>query len=264
MGTQDGFRTNGTIESKGQNLMYRLITFYYKVEIRNEDLVKVESTLDFLPSLLQNYWNNNWCGDNPPAEFNEFDEKEIKPNQHHLSVWENQIALVESFWVNDGFSITQNDNGELVSTPASDELVRTRINMILDYLEGQFGDGWGESWEQGKWSHTDGKYYYAKVGNLLGMTVQIGDYTKIKVKSVDEIKNLEWYSKCETKRSYDMEKRINASMKLLAERALKHKDKLAAEDIQSLENELKESFEKENMMNWVYANRNKFLHKWDG
>lgn len=244
--------------------MWKAVTFYYEIEIREaENFEDVIPTLDFFPSLLQNYWNDKWYADVPLLDIEE-NHPYLKQHAHHLSIMDNKMVLVESFYVNDGYKIDYNEEKQSYDvTEVDDEQFRAKVSELEDRLGGAISDGWGEGWEQHSWEH-NGEKYYAHVGNLLCITVQIGEYSKIKVKSVDEIKNLRWFQDCEYYRKYKAEKKSNDLLIRMCKSVLKNPTNLTPEQLEESKKELQECLEKENGMNWVYAHKDMFLHKWGG
>lgn len=242
--------------------MWKLVTFYYEIEIREtNDFEDVVPTLDFFPSLLQHYWNNSWYADVPLLDIEE-NHPYLKQHNHCLSIMDNKMVLVESFYVNDGYKIEWNEDKQNYDVDEiDDESFRIKVRELEDRLEGAISDGWGEGWEQHEWEH-NGEKYLARVGNLLNIVVQIGEYTKIKVNSIDEIKNLRWFNLCDTFRKYEAcKKSVDLEIRM-CKMALKNPADLSPESLEETKKTLEECLERENGLNWVYAHKDLFLHKW--
>lgn len=163
--------------------MKELIQIFYKVDIRtgvNYDDITVNSEKTIFPEMLE-WFASTWFARNFPH--NEEDlPKGVELVQHFLT-WDRKagVCLCVGYYIDE--NIVNN----------TDAFKKT-LGMIIDDAEGQFSDGWGESFEQHHFKIGRSTYSPQVNSDIVAIVAPIPLHENffVRWKSVDEIEHVEW------------------------------------------------------------------------
>lgn len=165
-----------------------IVQIYYKVNVRKVNVrtgenygdIDLEEERKIFPELLS-WFGPTWFGRNFPH--NERDlPKGVDPAQHFLT-WDKKKGICLCI----GYYIDQNiiyDTEDFKET----------LTKIIDDAEGQFSEGWGESFEQRDFKVGRTLYSPQAQSDVIAIVTQVPLHESFmaKWKSVDEIEHTDW------------------------------------------------------------------------
>lgn len=159
------------------------IQIYYNLSVctdENFDELSIEEQRKILPDLLA-WYSFTWFAKNFPH--NEEDlPYGVKPSKHFISFdKENGLSLCVEYLI---------DENIVLDT----EKFKKILQEITEDAEGQFSDGWGESFEQHSFKIGEQEYYPKADSDIFWIVASVGlnDSLLVRWKSIDEIEHVDW------------------------------------------------------------------------
>lgn len=164
------------------------VQIYYSLNVRRDDgedfrVISLEEQRKILPDLLA-WYSPTWFAKNFPHNEEDLPDG-VKPSKHFISFDDdNGLSLCVEYLI-DEHIVFNTENFKKI------------LKEITDDAEGQFADGWGESFEQHCFKiENNGEYlYYPKVdSDIYWIVTNVGfsESLLVKWKSIDEIEHVDW------------------------------------------------------------------------
>lgn len=159
------------------------VQIYYSLNVltgENLDELSVEEQRKILPDLLA-WYSFTWFAKNFPHNEEDLPDG-VKASNHFISFdKDNGLSLCVEYLI---------DEHIVFNT----EKFKKTLKDITDDAEGQFSDGWGESFEQCSFTVGEQKYYPKADSDIFWIVTIVGfsDSLLVRWKSIDEIENVDW------------------------------------------------------------------------
>lgn len=159
------------------------VQIYYDLSVRTGedfDEISLEEQRKILPDLLA-WYSFTWFAKNFPHNEEDLPDG-TKPSKHFISFdKENGLSLCVEYLI---------DENIVLDTEKFKKLLRE----ITEDAEGQFSDGWGESFEQHCFEIGEQEYYPKAYSDIYWIVANVGfsDSLLVRWKSIDEIEHTDW------------------------------------------------------------------------
>lgn len=162
---------------------WQQVQIYYNIDVltgEHLDVIPVKEQRKILPEFLS-WYSPTWFAKNFPH--NEEDlPKGVKAHKHFVSFDPDKgLTLCVEYLIDENIVMD------------TDEFKKT-LGELVDDAEGQFSDGWGESFEQHCFRIGEEVYYPRADSDIHGIVASVGfsESLMVKWKSIDEIEHVDW------------------------------------------------------------------------
>lgn len=159
------------------------IQIYYELNVctgEDFDEISIEEQRKILPDLLA-WYSFTWFAKNFPHNEEDLPDG-AKASKHFISFdKEKGLSLCVEYLI---------DENIVLDTEKFKKILRE----ITDDAEGQFSDGWGESFEQHSFEIREQEYYPKANSNIFWIVANVGfsESLLVRWKSIDEIEHVDW------------------------------------------------------------------------
>ena len=164
---------------------WQQVQIYYNLRVRRDDgddflELSLEEQKKILPDLLA-WYSPTWFARNFPHNEEDLPDG-VKPSKHFISFdKEKGLSLCVEYLI---------DENIVTDT----EKFKKTLKAIADDAEGQFSDGWGESFEQYSFKIGDETYYPRADSDIHQIVTNVGfsESLMVRWKSIEEIEHSDW------------------------------------------------------------------------